>query len=170
MICWASLQRKMRELWIVWASRALSSRRRRSPHYSQEANPVLERAIIATVSIFSIFFTLWTYSESDVFGAQRIGIVMTVNISGPIQRATTRTENSVDINKLRVLIAEHLEVDVRYVTDDAHLSRDLEADWLDRLELIILVEEIAGVEITDDEADQIEVVGDLIHYIDKRRD
>ena len=51
-----------------------------------------------------------------------------------------------------------------------HLSRDLEADWLDRLELIILVEEIAGVEITDDEADQIEVVGDLIHYIDKRRD
>src|SRR5262249_54446142 len=95
---------------------------------------------------------------------------MTVNYSGPIQRATTRTEGSVDINKLRVLIAEHLEVDVRHVTDDAHLSRDLGADWLDRLELIILVEEIAGVGITDDEADQIEVVGDLIHYIDKRRD
>jgi hypothetical protein len=32
-----------------------------------------------------------------------------------------------------------------------------------------LVEEIAGVEITDNEADQIEVVGDLIHYIDERR-
>ena len=94
---------------------------------------------------------------------------MTVNTSGPIQRATTRTEGSLDVNKLRVLIAEHLEVDVRHVTDDAHLSRDLGADWLDRLELIILVEEIAGVEITDDEADQIEVVGDLIYYIDKRR-
>ena len=95
---------------------------------------------------------------------------MTVNTSGPIQRAATRTESSADINKLRVLIAEHLEVDVRRVTDDAHLNRDLGADWLDRLELIILVEEIAGVEITDDEADQIEVVGDLIHYIDKKRD
>jgi acyl carrier protein len=58
-----------------------------------------------------------------------------------------RTEGSIDINKLRVLIAEHLQVDVRRVTDDAHLSRDLGADWLDRLELIILVEEIAGVEI-----------------------
>jgi len=79
-------------------------------------------------------------------------------------------KSGADINKLRVLIAEHLQVEVRRVTDDAHLSRDLEADWLDRLELIILVEEIAGVEITDDEADQIEVVGDLIHYIDKRRD
>ena len=95
---------------------------------------------------------------------------MTVNTSGPIQRVATRTESSVDINKLRVLIAEHLEVDVRLVTDDAHLSRDLRADWLDRLELIILVEEIAGVEITDNEADRIEVVGDLIHYIDERRD
>jgi acyl carrier protein len=52
-----------------------------------------------------------------------------------------------------------------HVTDDAHLSGDLGADWLDRLELIILVEEFAGVEITDD-GDQIEVVGDLIHYID----
>jgi len=95
---------------------------------------------------------------------------MTVNTWGPIQRATTRTESSADINKLRVLIAEHLQVDVRRVTDDARLSRDLGADWLDRLELIILVEEIAGVEITDEESDQIEVVGDLICYIDGRRD
>ena len=95
---------------------------------------------------------------------------MTVNTWGPIQRATTRTESSADINKLRVLIAEYLQVDVRRVTDDARLSRDLGADWLDRLELIILVEEIAGVELTDEEADQIEVVGDLIYYIDERRD
>jgi hypothetical protein len=54
-----------------------------------------------------------------------IGIVMTVNTPGPIQGATTRTESSADINKLRVLIAEHLEVDVRRITDDAHLNRDL---------------------------------------------
>ena len=94
---------------------------------------------------------------------------MTVNTWGPIQRATARTDGSIGINKLRVLIAEHLEVDVRHVTDDAHLSRDLGADWLDRLELIILVEEIAGVEIADHEANRIEVVGDLILYVDERR-
>ena len=94
---------------------------------------------------------------------------MTVNTSGSIQGATTRTKGSVDIDKLRSLIAEYLEVDVRHVTDDAHLSRDLGADWLDRLQLIILVEEVAGVDITDDEADQIEVVGDLLYYIHRRR-
>ena len=93
---------------------------------------------------------------------------MTVNTSGPIQRAATRTESSADINKLRVLIAEHLEVDVRRVTDDAHLNRDLGADWLDRLEMIILVEEIAGVEIADAEADRIDVIGDLIECLDEK--
>ena len=92
------------------------------------------------------------------------GIVMTISTLGLTPRATTWNEGF-DITKLRALIAEHLYVDVRHVTDDAHLSDDLGADWLDRLELIILVEEFAGVEITDD-GDQIEVVGDLIHYID----
>jgi len=71
---------------------------------------------------------------------------------------------------VRALIAKHLDVDIRRVKDDADLSRDLGADWLDRLELIILVEEIAGVEIADHEADRIEVVGDLILYVDERRD
>jgi acyl carrier protein len=81
----------------------------------------------------------------------------------------TRTTNggSTHTKEVRALIAKHLDVDIRRVTDDADLSRDLGADWLDRLELIILVEEIAGVEIEDH--DRIEVVGDLIVYADDRR-
>ena len=44
---------------------------------------------------------------------------------------------------------------------------DLGADWLDRLELMMVIEDqFAGVEITDTDIDQIEVVGDLIHYIE----
>jgi hypothetical protein len=37
------------------------------PHYSQEAHPVLERSIIATVSKFLSSFTLSTYSEVGCF-------------------------------------------------------------------------------------------------------
>jgi acyl carrier protein len=94
-----------------------------------------------------------------------------MTVIGLSQNQQTRTANggSVDIEKMRALIAKNLDIDVRRVTEDAHLIRDLGADWLDRLELIILVEEISGVEIADDEADLIEVVGDLILYIDKRR-
>ena len=39
-------------------------------------------------------------------------------------------------------------------------------DRYDRLELMILIEDaFTGVEIKDDDADQIEVVGDLIRHI-----
>jgi acyl carrier protein len=95
--------------------------------------------------------------------------IMTVITVSQNQRTRTANGASVDIEKMRALIAKNLDIDIRRVTDDAHLIRDLGADWLDRLELIILVEEISGVEIADHEADLIEVVGDLIRYIDKRR-
>jgi acyl carrier protein len=40
-------------------------------------------------------------------------------------------------------------------------------DRYDCLELMILIEDaFSGVEITDDDADQIEVVGDLIRHIE----
>ena len=70
-------------------------------------------------------------------------------------------------HEIRALIAEHLGVDVERVTDEAHFADDLGADWLDRLELMIAVEDqFAEVEITDEEADRISVVGDLIRHVE----
>ncbi len=72
-----------------------------------------------------------------------------------------------DTNKVRTLIAEYTGVDAKRVTDEAHFSDDLGLDRLGRLELMILIEdEFADVEITDDDANQIEVVGDLIRLIE----
>ena len=67
---------------------------------------------------------------------------------------------------VRTLIANHLGVSVRRVTDDAHFTDDLGANWLDRLDLMISVEDLVGVQITDDDIDQIQVVGDLIRHIE----
>jgi acyl carrier protein len=69
-------------------------------------------------------------------------------------------------NDVRTIIAKHLGVEVKRVTDEAHFTYDLGADWLDRLELMIVIEDqFPAVEITDDDVDRIEVVGDLIHHI-----
>ena len=68
---------------------------------------------------------------------------------------------------IRTLIADHLGVDVKRVTDEAHVADDLGADWLDRLELMIVIEDqFADVEMTDDNVDQIDVVGDLIRHVE----
>src|SRR5262245_13747103 len=68
---------------------------------------------------------------------------------------------------VRTLIAHQLGVDVKRVTDEAHFTDDLGADWLDRLELMIVIEDrFADVVITDEDVDQLEVVGDLIRHIE----
>ena len=70
-------------------------------------------------------------------------------------------------NDVRTFIANHLGVSVGCVTDEAHFTDDLGADCLDRLDLIIAVEDqFAGVEITDGDVDRIEFVGDLIRHIE----
>jgi acyl carrier protein len=92
---------------------------------------------------------------------RRIGdLIMTIQRpSGMKGDSTTRN--------IRTLIAEHLRVEVERVTDEARFLDDLGADWLDRLELMIAVEDqFTGLEITDDQVDRIEVVSDLIRYIE----
>jgi len=52
-----------------------------------------------------------------------------------------------DADKVRRLIAEYVSIDVKQVTDETHLTDDLGLDWLDQLELLVLIEdEFAGVE------------------------
>jgi acyl carrier protein len=71
-----------------------------------------------------------------------------------------------DANKVRALIAKYLGIDAERVTDEAHFS-DFGLDSLDQLELLILIEEeFSGVEFSDAAVDRIEVVGDLIRYIE----
>ena len=82
------------------------------------------------------------------------------------QKATAAREVLAS-NDVRTLIANQLGVEVKRVTDEAHFTDDLGADWLDRLELMIVIEDQFGdVLVTDEEVDQLEVVGDLIRHIE----
>ena len=68
----------------------------------------------------------------------------------------------------RVAVARHdeqLGVDAEEVNPDASFVEDLGADSLDTVELIMAFEEEFGVEISDDEAEKIMTVGQLIDYV-----
>jgi acyl carrier protein len=70
-------------------------------------------------------------------------------------------------SKVREIIAEHFGIDPDLLTDESRFSDDLDADWLDRLELMIAIEdEVAGVEIDDVLIDQIDTIGDLMRVIE----
>ena len=70
-------------------------------------------------------------------------------------------------SKVRGVIAEHFGVDAARLSDEARLRDDLGADWLDRLELMIAIEDqVAGVEIDDVMVDQVQTVGDLMRLVE----
>ena len=72
--------------------------------------------------------------------------------------------------KVRKVIAEHFGINVDRLTDEARLRDDLGADWLDRLELMIAIEDqISGFEVADVVVDQIDTVGDLLRLIESVR-
>ena len=69
--------------------------------------------------------------------------------------------------KVRSVIAGHFGIDVDRLTDEARFRDDFGADWLDRLELMIAIEDqVAGIEINDVVVDQIETVGDLMRIVE----
>jgi acyl carrier protein len=73
------------------------------------------------------------------------------------------------IKDVRTLVARQLRVDIEFVTSETHFTNDLGADLLDRVELMLAIEDkFAGVEITDDDAEQIQVVADLIRHLNTK--
>jgi acyl carrier protein len=91
------------------------------------------------------------------------GFIM--GIQGFPRRATVTSDGVA--TEIRNLIANRLGVAAERVSDEAHFVEDLGADWLDRLELMIAIEDqFVGIEIADDVADQMVVVGDLIRFVE----
>jgi len=70
--------------------------------------------------------------------------------------------------EVKEVIVELLGVDESKVTLDARFREDLEADSLDLVEMIMAFEDKFGSEISDEDAQKISTVGDIVKYIDER--
>jgi acyl carrier protein len=63
------------------------------------------------------------------------------------------------------IIVEQLGVSEEDVTMEAHFIDDLGADSLDLVELIMAMEEEFSLEISDEDAEKIQTVQDVVNYI-----
>jgi acyl carrier protein len=66
---------------------------------------------------------------------------------------------------VRSVVAQQLGIKLQRVSDQA-LLKDLGPDWLDRIELVIALEDQFGVEIEDSVVDHLQAVGDLVHFVE----
>lgn len=69
-------------------------------------------------------------------------------------------------NRVKDIIVDKLTVDEAEVTPAAEFSKDLGADSLDTVELIMEFEKEFGISIPDEDAEKITTVGDAIEYIE----
>lgn len=72
------------------------------------------------------------------------------------------------LEQVKGIIVDLLGVEPGQVTLEARFREDLEADSLDLVELIMAFEEEFDGEISDEEAQQIKTVGQVVTYIDER--
>ena len=70
--------------------------------------------------------------------------------------------------QVKKIIVDLLGVEPDKVTPEANFRKDLEADSLDLVELIMAFEEEFGGTISDDDAREIETVGQAVDYVEQR--
>lgn len=67
--------------------------------------------------------------------------------------------------KIKKLLADQLDVDENDMTMDTNIAKDLGADSLDVVELLMSIEDEFEVEIPDEEIENIRTIGELTEYI-----
>jgi acyl carrier protein len=72
--------------------------------------------------------------------------------------------------KLKGIIVEQLGVKESEITLDAHFADDLGADSLDIVEMIMAVEEEFNIQVSDDEAEGLEKVSDVVRFIEEHKE
>ena len=72
-------------------------------------------------------------------------------------------------DEIKDIIIDQLQVEESEVTMDTNLMKDLSADSLDAVEIIMAIEEEYGIEIPDEDAETFQTVGDLVKYVEENR-
>ena len=72
-------------------------------------------------------------------------------------------------DKIKDIIIDQLQVEESDVNMDTNLMKDLSADSLDAVEIIMAIEDEYGIEIPAEEAEKMQTVGDLVRYVEENK-
>ena len=74
-----------------------------------------------------------------------------------------------EIDKIKSLLANQLNIDENTISESSKIVDDLGADSLDVVELLMTLEDEFGVSVSDEEALEIKTVGDIAKIIEKNK-
>lgn len=70
--------------------------------------------------------------------------------------------------KVVEIVANELNVSKDEITMDTHIQKDLGADSLDAVELMMALEEEFNIQISDEEAQKFATIKDIVSYLENR--
>ncbi|WP_100487654.1 acyl carrier protein [Sporolactobacillus pectinivorans] len=73
------------------------------------------------------------------------------------------------LERVKKIVVDRLGVDEADVKPEASFKDDLDADSLDIVELVMELEDEFNLEISDEDAEKIQTVGDVITYIENHK-
>ncbi|MFT8871393.1 MAG: acyl carrier protein [Sporolactobacillus sp.] len=73
------------------------------------------------------------------------------------------------LERVKKIVVDRLGVDEADVKPEASFKEDLDADSLDIVELVMELEDEFNLEISDEDAEKIQTVGDVITYIESHK-
>ena len=72
-----------------------------------------------------------------------------------------------EFDKVREVIAEQMGIAKEKITPETAFAEDLNADSLDVFQIISELEEVFGMEFSNEDAESIKTVGDAAEYVKK---
>lgn len=70
-------------------------------------------------------------------------------------------------NTVKETLAKLFKIDPESITMETNLVDDIGADSLDIVELIMALEDNYGIQISDDDAANLDTVGKIVEYLEK---
>lgn len=71
--------------------------------------------------------------------------------------------------RVTTIVGDQLGVDTPSLVPEANLLDDLGADSLDVVELVMALEEEFGIEVPDDDVENIRTIGDIVTYVSAKK-
>jgi acyl carrier protein len=79
--------------------------------------------------------------------------------------ATDELSRADVLEKVREHLSAELEIPLDQINEGTRLREDLDADSLDLYELVMELEDTYGISVSEEEAADIETVGDSVNFV-----
>ena len=73
-----------------------------------------------------------------------------------------------NFDKIADLLAQQLNIDKATIKPESEIIKDLGADSLDIVEMLMSLEEQFGIEVSEDEAVNLHTVSDIVNVIERK--